>query len=158
MIRSAFLSAFFAALFFVGATSAVAQDSASPTGLWLTENGRSVVAVEPCRDPSRLCGYIHWVIEGGMQYDSKNPDESLRNTPMCGLQIMGNFRQNDARNWVDGKIYKADEGDTYNANMQMLPNGKMIVRGYVGMPLFGKSQTWSRVNPADFPQCRAPKG
>ena len=159
MIRSVLLSALLAAfaVFLSGAGSAQAQSAATPVGLWLTENGRSVIAVEPCRDPSLLCGHIHWIIEGGMQHDSKNPDQALRNTPMCGLQIMSGFRQHDARNWGDGRIYKADEGDTYNANMQLLPNGKMIVRGYVGMPLFGKSQTWTRVSGVDFPQCRAPK-
>lgn len=135
-------------------TGAYAQDSAAPFGLWLTENQRSVIAVEPCaKDAATVCGKIHWIIEGGMQIDSKNPDESRRTQPMCGLNILGGLRQSDAMNWIDGEIYKADEGDIYNATLQMLPSGKMLVRGYVGMPLFGKSQTWIRVNAADYPQC-----
>ena len=156
MIRSVLLSAFSVLLVFGGINAAQAQDAASPHGLWLTENGRSVISVQDCPDPSRLCGYIHWVIDGGMEYDSKNPNESLRNTPMCGLPILGGFKQENANNWIDGKIYKADEGDTYNATLQMLPTGKMLVRGYVGMPLFGKSQTWTRVSGKDFPKCQAP--
>ena len=128
-----------------------------PAGLWLTENGRSVISVAPCaNDVATLCGGIHWIIEGGMQFDEKNPDAALRGQPLCGLKILGGFRQNDIANWVDGKIYKADEGDIYNASLQMLPNGKLLVRGYVGMPLFGKSQTWTRVSGDEYPKCRAP--
>lgn len=140
-------------------SAATAQDSSpSPLGLWLTENQRSVVNVVPCKtDSSKVCGRIHWIIQDGMQFDSKNPDESKRNTPMCGLQIMSDFHQNDAMNWIDGEIYKADEGDTYSATLQMLPTGKMLVRGYVGMPLFGKSQTWTRVTGVEHPKCRPAK-
>ena len=131
-----------------------AAEPASPAGLWLTENQRSVIAVSPCiNDATKICGKIHWIIAGGMQFDTKNPEESRRTQPMCGLNILGGFQQSDATNWIDGEIYKADDGDVYNATLQMLPNGKMLVRGYVGMPLFGKSQTWTRVDAADYPQC-----
>jgi uncharacterized protein (DUF2147 family) len=137
---------------------AAAAQAENPYGYWLTENQRSVIKVEPCRDNKDLaCGHIHWIIKDGMQYDSKNPDESKRNGPMCGLQLMRGFRQQDAANWIDGKIYKADEGDTYNATLQLLPTGKMIVRGYIGMPLFGKSQTWTPVSEKNYPHCKAAK-
>lgn len=144
------LAAIFALLL---ASHAIAETNLSPNGLWLTENQRSVIRVEPCPDnKAEICGHIHWIIRDGMQFDSKNPDDSKRNTPMCGLQLMHGFRQQDAMNWIDGKIYKADEGDTYSATLQMLPNGKMLVRGYIGMPLFGKSQTWTPISAKDYPK------
>lgn len=136
------------------ATPAMAQE-ATPEGLWLTENQRSVIEVKSC--PEGLCGTIHWIIDGGMQFDEQNEDPALRNTPMCGLKILWGFKQQDAKNWIDGKIYKADEGDMYNATLQMLPSGKMLVRGYVGMPLFGKSQTWTPVSAADYARCKPAK-
>ena len=142
-----------------GASYAASNSSdPSPHGLWLTENQRSVISVEPCHDDKNLvCGHIHWIIKDGMQHDDKNPDESRRNAPMCGLKLMWGFHQNDAMNWIDGHIYKADEGDTYKATLQLLPSGKMLVRGYVGMPLFGKSQTWTPVNGKDYPKCKPAK-
>jgi hypothetical protein len=33
----------------------------------------------------------------------------------------------------------------------------MKVRGYVGFALFGKSQVWTRVSPADYPPCTPPE-
>ena len=131
------------------ALPAAARDT-DVTGYWLTQNERSVVEIQECEQG--LCGNIHWIIDGGMEYDSKNPDESLRDTPMCGLPILWGFDQN-GNEWTGGKIYKADDGDTYNANMTLLGDGRLRVRGYIGMPLFGKTQIWTRVNAADYPKC-----
>ncbi|QQG36158.1 MAG: DUF2147 domain-containing protein [Micavibrio aeruginosavorus] len=146
-------------LFVFGLICAVALPAQArntgPTGLWLTENQRSVIAIEKCGEG--LCGRVHWIIEGGMQFDEHNEDPAQTRQPMCGLKILWGFKQQDAANWIDGKIYKADEGDLYNATLQMLPKGNMLVRGYVGMPLFGKSQTWTPVDAASYPRCKPAK-
>jgi uncharacterized protein (DUF2147 family) len=122
-----------------------------PEGLWLTENERSVIQLTPCGD--ELCGHIAWIIEGGMQVDSKNPDESKRQTPMCGLQIVSGLKKKSDTKWEGGKIYKADDGDTYNASLTMMEDDKLKVRGYIGVPMLGKSQIWTRVSPEGYPTC-----
>ena len=121
-------------------------------GLWLTENKRSVIEVYDCM--KGLCGDIYWIIEGGMQTDAKNPDALKRNTPMCGLPILWGFEKESETEWESGNIYKADDGDTYSANMELLSENKLKVRGYMGISLLGKSQTWTRVNAEDYPQCQ----
>ena len=158
MRNSAMLLSVLCGIFLTGAAIAATENGPSPDGLWLTENQRSVISVESCKnDKDLVCGHIHWIIKDGMQRDSKNPDAAKRNNPMCGLKLMWDFHQHDAMNWIDGHIYKADEGDIYNATLQMLPSGKMLVRGYVGMPLFGKSQTWTRASAKDYPRCKPAK-
>lgn len=134
-----------------------AAETYSPEGLWLTENQRSAIRVEEC--DKGLCGRIAWIIEGGMQKDSKNPQLDLRNQPMCGLEIMHSFSQSDSNPnaWEGGKIYKADEGDIYNASAIVKSENEMTVRGYLGISLFGKSQTWNRVNANDYPKCKPAK-
>lgn len=136
------------------ASYAMAQEATDPTGLWLTENKRSVIEIQKC--PQGLCGNIHWIIEGGMQTDAKNPNEAKRNTPMCGLPILWGFKQNpkNVKVWESGKIYKADEGDVYNATVSVIDANKLYLRGYVGIPLLGKTQYWSRVNGKDYPGCK----
>jgi len=126
----------------------------SAEGYWLTENKRSVIHIEKCYDS--LCGNIHWIIEGGMQYDEKNPDPSARKTPMCDLKLLWGFIP-DGNNWKDGKIYKADDGDVYNAKITILDENTLKLRGYVGIPLFGKTQKWKRVSPDDYTKCAMPK-
>ena len=133
------------------ATPAFAADPVE--GLWLTQNERSVINVYEC--DQGLCGDIYWIIEGGMQYDAKNPDASKHKDPMCGLRILYGFQKDEVGEWEGGKIYKADEGDTYNANVEINKNGTLKVRGYVGVPMFGKSQTWTKVSADDYAQCNA---
>lgn len=145
---------FFVSLFtiFVVAISSHAYASGAE-GYWLTENKRSVIHTFEC--DQGLCGKIHWIIEGGMQYDEKNPDEAKRSTPMCGLQILWGFEK-DGDDWDDGKIYKADDGDIYSANITLKDENTLSLRGYVGIPLFGKSQKWSRVSEGDYAACAVP--
>ena len=129
----------------------------NPDGLWLTQNERSVIEVYRCDDGGdHLCGMIYWIIDGGMQTDAKNPNAALRKQKMCGLKVMSKLSQSkhNGNYWLDGKIYKADDGDTYDAKIQMISNDEMSLRGYRGISLLGKSQMWKRVNSQDYPKCK----
>ena len=131
-----------------------AKEATDPTGLWLTENKRAVIEIDKCG--ASICGHIAWIIEGGMQTDSKNPDAAKRNQPMCDLPILWGFTQNakNAKVWESGNIYKADEGDTYHATVSVIDENKLYLRGYVGIPLLGKTQYWTRVSAKDYPSCK----
>jgi len=137
--------------------SAQAQEVFNPEGLWLTQNERSVIKTYKCGDDNNeLCGKIHWIINGGMQNDAKNPDASLRDQKMCGLEIMRDLTQSNQNGnyWLDGEIYKADDGDTYNAKVQVTSLNTMTLRGYRGISLLGKSQDWKRVSSKNYPACK----
>lgn len=137
------------------AGAAQAQQVKAPTGLWLTENKRSVVELYQCKEGQPLmCGKIAWIIEGGMQRDTKNPDKSKHGTPLCGMTILSGLRMDSPSKWSGGKVYKADEGDTYDASMTVLSDDKVELRGFVGISMFGKTQTWTRVSAKDYPRCK----
>ena len=136
-------------------SSALAQTPApDPTGLWLTENKRAVVEIDHCG--TSICGNVHWIIKDGMQTDSKNPDAAKRERPICGLPLLWGFTQNpkNPKVWESGNIYKADEGDTYHATVSVVDQNKLYLRGYVGIPLLGKTQYWTRVSNKDYPKCK----
>jgi len=118
-------------------------------GLWQTEGGKSHVQIEPCGE--RLCGTIVWLEEplnddGQAKTDANNPDEALRERPIIGLPLLRNFLPGSEVNvWEGGTIYNPEDGETYKSVMTLLSRDELKVRGYVGLPLFGKSQIWSRV-------------
>jgi len=134
--------------------SVQAQEVYNPEGLWLTENKRSVIKIEKCGE--KLCGNIYWIIEGGMQIDSKNPAPARRGQKMCGLEIMRGLKQSNQNknHWLDGEIYKADDGDIYSAKLQIKSPDTITVRGYRGISLLGKSQDWQRVSAKNYPACK----
>lgn len=138
---------------FIGLTApAMAADTVE--GYWLTQNERAVVNIEKCDDS--VCGKVYWIIKDGLQKDIHNEDESLRDRPICGLQILGGFEEDDTNEWEDGYIYKADDGDMYDANIELLEDGTLKLRGYIGISLLGKTQIWTRVKKDDYKACEAP--
>lgn len=67
------------------------------------------------------------------------------NKPIVGLMIMWNFKF-DGEQWENGRILDARTGKIYHCNMKLINNGQNLhVHGYVGIPLFGRTQTWNRV-------------
>lgn len=71
------------------------------------------------------------------------------NQRIIGLVILEKLKQNkdNKKLWGDGKILDPKNGKTYHSNLQLADNGdKLNVRGYIGVPLFGRTQTWLRVN------------
>ncbi|MBL8383960.1 MAG: DUF2147 domain-containing protein [Burkholderiales bacterium] len=124
--------------------SAAAQDAA---GVWWTprRDGKIAIAVDPA---GVLTGRI---IAGRAQspprLDERNPEPALRTRPLLGLSIITGFRP-DAANpgqWADGRIYDPDNGKTYNARLWLDGPDRMMLRGYVGAPLFGRTETFTRV-------------
>jgi uncharacterized protein (DUF2147 family) len=68
----------------------------------------------------------------------------LRGQPLCGLELIGGFRNASPGIWSGGSIYNPKEGQTYFASMKLRDDGTLKLRGYVLLPLFGKSQIWTR--------------
>lgn len=155
MLRNILFAAGCCVSLFVMSGATRAQSANGIEGLWLTQNERAAISIEACEDGASLCGKIAWIIDGGMQVDEKNEDTALRARPLCGLRILYGFHQGKEPNeWLDGKIYKADDGDVYNASVTLVDTNRLRLRGYVGIPLFGKTQMWKRVDQADYPVCK----
>ena len=121
--------------------------SANVFGHWLTENRLAIVEITPCGNSA--CGNIVWMAEpldaaGAPKLDANNPDPAMRARPLCGLPMIGNFTQDADGEWTDGFIYDAQKGDVYKSKMRVTEEGNLYVRGYVGIPLLGQSQIWTR--------------
>ncbi len=143
---AAFALLWFAAAAFAQGTT---TSGASPVGRWMTEGGKSHVDIYSCGQ--QLCGRIVWLREplfndGRPKMDLLNPDPARRSQRIIGLQLMWNFSKADAANeWESGRIYNPEEGEVYKSTMKLRPDGKLEVRGYVGISLLGKTQYWERV-------------
>jgi uncharacterized protein (DUF2147 family) len=115
-------------------------------GRWLSESRRGVIDIYRCED--KLCGKLVWMIEpmrnGAPALDRNNPTAELRKRPLCGVMMLGDFRRLEERRWGDGWIYDPDSGKTYSATMSLESPSVLKLRGYVGVPLFGETQTWTR--------------
>ena len=83
---------------------------------------------------------------GMTKVDRDNPDPKLRNLPILQLVILKGFRFEPDRKWpwTGGTVYDPENGKTYRCRMRIEKDGRLKIRGYVGIPLFGRSTWWTR--------------
>ena len=115
-------------------------------GLW--DAGESHVEIYACGD--RLCGRIAELDEpldedGKEKLDTNNPDPALQSRPLIGMDLIAGFVRGGKKKWEDGTIYDPRDGKTYKCVMKLQRDGTLKVRGYVGLPLLGKTVVWTRV-------------
>lgn len=142
------------------AVSAQAQTGADVYGKWLTESTNAQTELYRCADPARgiICGKVVWLRNAtnpdqtpaasvDAVSDVKNPDPALRSRKIIGLEFVHGFKPSDTEpgTYEGGKIYNAEDGETYSARIKLENPDKLVLRGYVLMPMLGKSQTWTRV-------------
>lgn len=77
--------------------------------------------------------------------DFKNPDASLRERLVVGLEFLTDFVFNGDNSWTDGKIYDPESGKTYSCNMSLDDKNNLKVRGYIGVSLLGRTEVFERI-------------
>ena len=140
-------------------TAPVSAQQSGVMGTWLTASGVAQVRVGPCTDAASgaLCGYVVGLVnpkgpdgqgvapEAATDYRNENP--ALRSRKVIGMPLIWGFKKGaDANSFEDGKIYNGENGKTYSANISLQPDGKLRLRGYVGSPMFGETQLWTRIS------------
>jgi len=126
-------------------------DVTSPVGVWKTiddDTGkpRSVVVITEAN--GALQGRIEQMF---LRPDEKTDrvcdlcEDERKNKPIIGMNIMGGYRKSAESEWTDGIILDPDNGKTYKSNITLIEGGKKLrVRGYIGIPLIGRTQIWLR--------------
>jgi uncharacterized protein (DUF2147 family) len=123
--------------------------AATPVGRWYAEGGAAQVEITPCGE--QLCGQVVWLRspfdeDGCDLHDNRNPEPTLRDRPIIGLQILAELHPaDDARSWTGGTIYDPTSGRTYQCTLELEGDDRLRVRGYIGVPLLGRTTTWIRV-------------
>lgn len=68
-----------------------------------------------------------------------------KNKPMLGLVIVRNMTYK-GNQYVNGQVLDPTSGKIYHAKMWVANKGQELrLRGYIGIPLFGRTATWYRV-------------
>ncbi|MCX7115385.1 MAG: DUF2147 domain-containing protein [Gammaproteobacteria bacterium] len=125
--------------------------AASPEGLWQTldeythtkqalvrvdvESGRlsaTIVQIYSAKDGAKVCS----------ECPGKWHDE-----PILGMKFAWGFKPLEKDVWGKGRILDPKTGKIYHANITV-DGDHLLVRGYIGMPMFGRTHTWERALPA----------
>ena len=139
----------------------LAQGQAVPTpdpavGVWKTIDDKT-------NEPASLIKIeqINGVLEGTIikTFPSKNEPplvncklckDERKDKPLIGMKIMTDLKPDQPGYWSGGKILDPDEGEIYKVKVSTADGKKMDVRGYIGIPLLGRTQVWYKVEPQDM--------
>lgn len=123
----------------VGTYSFVSDVTKEPSKVKITRTGNTYQA------------QIIWLqhpndASGKPKLDKKNPDEKLRGRKLVGLVIMNGLTYDkDDNNWSGGKIYDPATGKTYKVTCSFDNANTLKVRGYIGIPTFGRTVKWTKI-------------
>ncbi len=148
----------FAIAFSLSATLARAQ---SAEGWWQTvddKTGRVKSIVHIQAEKEGLSGKVEQLF--------RKPDEiqhplcidcegARKDQPVLGMTIMWGM-QPVKQGWEKGQILDPGNGKIYKCKMELAPGGQaLVVRGFIGISLLGRSQTWKRVPAGSEPKQQA---
>ena len=129
--------------------SACAQ-APSPAGLWTTYSDRTGKPDGLVRI-SETDGVFTGIVVEVLSATDPNPvcelcEGELKGKPVVGLTILRGLRR-EGEGYGGGTILDPDDGRTYRCKALLRDGGaRLEVRGYVGAPVFGRTQVWVRRN------------
>jgi uncharacterized protein (DUF2147 family) len=113
--------------------------SSGALGNWVTAD-KSVVDMYQCGQ--HICGKLVQ-FTAPVTTDNRNPHPEMRQRPLCGLIIVEGFRMADATHATEGHVYDPESSKTYSGVITVAGDA-LKLRGYVGIPLFGRTEIWHR--------------
>lgn len=130
----------------------LALAQSTPIGLWrliddTTQQERSHVRITESQ--GQLVGRIEKLLQPPQTPTCVKCTDDRKDQPILGLTIL---RQISARADEDGvysggHILDPRSGELYRARLRLQDQGRQLeVRGYIGVPLLGRSQTWVRID------------
>ena len=133
------------------AGSATARDgNFTPVGTWNTiddASGKPKSLVVITESNGVLQGKIEKLFRAPNEDQNPKCDKCTganKDQPIVGMVILSGLKY-DGKEWTGGEIIDPATGKLYKSKAELTEGGtKLQVRGYVGIPLIGRSQTWVR--------------
>lgn len=137
----------------LGLLTLAAHAQMSPVGLWRSIDDETKQPKAEIRISQTATGTLSGVVERSLlTTPSAEPNCTLctddrKNQPKIGMEIIRGGQQSDGKAvWEGGKILDPENGKNYSLRLTPIDGGKKLeVRGYIGAPLLGRTQTWIRV-------------
>ena len=143
----------FSVLALLAAFSSFSLAQMSPLGLWNTIDDKTGKPKAEVRISTNAAGELSGVVVRGLEAqpdpepNCEKCSDDRKGKPKIGLEIIrGGKKVEDKEVWEGGKILDPNNGTDYRLRLTPIDGGKKLeVRGYIGTPMLGRTQTWVRV-------------
>ena len=131
------------------AASPLVFAQSTPAGLWKTiddETKQEKSHVRIVEAGGVLTGRIERITDPTKQESTCDKCEGARkDQKVLGMAILEGVKR-DGSHWDGGTILDPNNGKVYKVRLTPKDGGKTLeVRGYIGLPMVGRTQTWVRV-------------
>ena len=123
----------------------------TPVGLWKSvsdKDGSVTAEIRIVETAGVFSGKIERDLGPKAKAEDKCTDckDDRKDQPIAGLEIIRGVKKVEGKDvWDGGTIVDPQGGTVYRVKITPVDGGKKLeVRGYVGTPLFGRTQTWLR--------------
>ncbi len=117
-------------------------------GKWKTiddETGKARSIVEIYERSGKIYGKVIDILDAEKKKNvCTNCSGEDKNKPIVGLVIIKGLSK-DGEEYNSGKILDPVTGKTYKCFLTLDGSDKLKIRGYIGLSLFGRTQTWHRL-------------
>jgi uncharacterized protein (DUF2147 family) len=141
----------FLMLFAILLSAEAASAAPPPSGLWLTQDRGGVIAVDPCDD--KLCARIAGIV---LDHPTDPTPVDYRGVSQCHLPLIDDAVQTGPNMWR-GHITDPRNGSVYRVQLSMQGDGTLALPGYLGIPLLGQTEIWTRYTGGLPNDCRLTK-
>jgi len=131
-------------LIFLG--SSIMTD-AQVTGKWKVPDEHDGIVksiVEIYEMNNKYYGRVSQVLDSSRHTHCENCVGVLKDKPLTGMRILDNLTKTD-NGGIDGTVLNPGSGKTYSCYIELESPDKLKLRGYVGIPTFGKTLYWTRL-------------
>jgi uncharacterized protein (DUF2147 family) len=111
-------------------------------GTWVNQAGDGLVDITEINEI--YTGTISGSTDNKDRMDHHNPDPKLRHRSLLNVVVLGDFKYIGDLQWQDGWVYDPNNGKTYSCKMQLIDSQTLEIRGYIGISLFGRTETWTK--------------
>jgi uncharacterized protein (DUF2147 family) len=125
-------------------------DTSSPAGLWKNiddQTGKPKALIRITENNGVLTGQIEKLFRDANEDQNPKCDKcegARKDQPIVGMTILSNLKK-DGDEYAGGEILDPNNGKVYKSKLHLTDGGKKLdVRGYIGVPMLGRSQTWVR--------------
>jgi uncharacterized protein (DUF2147 family) len=125
-------------------------DDASPVGLWKNiddVSGKPKALIRITESDGALQGKIEQLFRAPAEDQNPKCDKcegARKDQPIVGMVILSGLKK-DGDEYAGGEILDPNNGKVYKSKLHLTDGGKKLsVRGYIGVPMLGRSQVWVR--------------
>lgn len=132
------------------AAAAAAGDVPTPVGVWriVDDSGDSKALITITENDGEYVGSLTKSLgrRDALERRCTQCSDGRKGRKLQGLEIIRGLRRDAQRDeYTGGRILDPESGIEYGCNVKVVDGGKKLeVRGYFGISLLGRTQTWIR--------------